>query len=242
MNNFFDRLRIFIYTQFKCYFRNCNPRNYAACGKHVQLFGPLNLDPSLVYLDDHVRLQPGIRMISHRGILRVGKYSAISADCTIVPGAHIPTVGIPQFLSMYHINDAEGCIVVEEDCWVGTGAYLLSHAHIRRGAIVAAGAVVTKDVPPYAVVAGSPAKIIASRFTIDQILAHESILYHPEERMIRSELEELFSEYYVGKKSLGISTISPDDQTLLAKARSEYKVPVFDTTDNSESVFAEEVF
>lgn len=233
MKNFLDTLRIFVYTQFKCYFRNCNPRNYAACGKHVHLFGPLNLEPSLVYLDDHVRLQPGIRMISTNGKLRVGKYTAIGADCTIVPGAHVPTVGIPQFLSIYHINDADGDIVVEEDCWVGAGAYLLSHAHVGRGAIVAAGAIVTKQIPPYAVVAGSPAKIIASRFTIDQIIEHESILYPSEERMSRTELEQLFNEYYTDKKSLGVSTLSPEAQAMLAKACSENDIPVFNSSPES---------
>ncbi len=54
-------------------------------------------------------------------------------------------------------------IVVDDDCWIGAGAIILDGVHIARGAVVAAGSVVTKDVPPYAIVAGSPARVIKNR-------------------------------------------------------------------------------
>lgn len=68
-------------------------------------------------------------------------------------------------------------IVVDDDVWIGHGAIILSPTHIGRGAIVAAGSVVTKDVPPYSIVAGVPAKIVKMRFTPQQIEEHEAILY-----------------------------------------------------------------
>ena len=52
-----------------------------------------------------------------------------------------------------------------------------------RGAVVAAGALVVKDVPPYAIVGGVPAKVLKYRFTPDQIRAHERQLYSEEERL-----------------------------------------------------------
>jgi len=67
-------------------------------------------------------------------------------------------------------------IVVEDDVWIGHGAIILSPAHIGRGSIVAAGSVVTKDVPCYAIVAGIPAKILRMRFTPQEIEEHEAIL------------------------------------------------------------------
>jgi len=73
-------------------------------------------------------------------------------------------------------------IVVEEDVWIGHGAILLSPARIGRGAIVAAGSVVTKDVPRYAIVGGNPAKVIKMRFTPAQIRDHERILTERGER------------------------------------------------------------
>lgn len=222
-----ERVRMFIYTQFKTFFRTTNPRNYKRCGDHVDLFGPLNLDPKKVELDSHVRLQPGIRIISNNGKVIVRKFSAIGAGSVIIPGSHIPTVGVPQYLSMDHINDKDGTIIVNEDCWIGAGTYLLSHAEIGRGAVVAAGAIVTKRIPPYAVVAGSPAKIIASRFTIDQILEHEAILYPENERMTRQQLTEIFSTYYEGKKALGTSEISDSDLQRLNQSKKDKGITIY---------------
>ncbi|MBP6016207.1 MAG: acyltransferase [Candidatus Promineofilum sp.] len=54
-------------------------------------------------------------------------------------------------------------IVVENDCWIGAGAIILDGVRIGSGAIVAAGSVVTKEVPAFAIVAGSPARIIKQR-------------------------------------------------------------------------------
>lgn len=53
---------------------------------------------------------------------------------------------------------------LEADCWIGSGAMLMSGVRIGVGAVVGAGAVVTKDVPPFAIVGGVPARIIRYRF------------------------------------------------------------------------------
>lgn len=67
-------------------------------------------------------------------------------------------------------------IVVEDDVWIGHSAILISPVRIGQGSIIAAGSVVIKDVMPYSIVAGNPAKIVKMRFTADQILEHESLL------------------------------------------------------------------
>ena len=72
---FSERLRVFFYNQITVFFRNTNPKQYATCGKHVDLNGPLYLDARRVYLEDYTRLQPGIRVISNQGTLHVKKYS-----------------------------------------------------------------------------------------------------------------------------------------------------------------------
>jgi acetyltransferase-like isoleucine patch superfamily enzyme len=54
----------------------------------------------------------------------------------------------------------KGPVIIEDDCWLGFSSEILSGVHIGRHSIVAARAVVTKDVPPYSIVAGNPAKIV----------------------------------------------------------------------------------
>jgi acetyltransferase-like isoleucine patch superfamily enzyme len=70
-----------------------------------------------------------------------------------------------------------------EDAWIGAGATILKGVTIGRGAIVAAASVVTRDVAPYAVVAGCPAKMMRMRGTVDQILAHELESYAEQGRL-----------------------------------------------------------
>lgn len=62
-----------------------------------------------------------------------------------------------------------GNIIVEDDVWIGTKAIILPGVKIGRGSIIGAGAVVTKNVPAFAIVGGVPAKLIKSRFGKDNI-------------------------------------------------------------------------
>lgn len=55
-------------------------------------------------------------------------------------------------------------IYFEGDSWIGARSVILKGVKIGKGAVVAAASVVTKDVPPYAIVAGNPAKVIKNRF------------------------------------------------------------------------------
>ena len=68
-------------------------------------------------------------------------------------------------------------VIVEDDVWIGYGTVVLSGARVCRGAVVAAGSVVTKDVRPYTIVAGNPAREVAQRFERAEIEQHEQILY-----------------------------------------------------------------
>ena len=63
----------------------------------------------------------------------------------------------------------KGEIIVEDDVWIGDGVWIMSGIRIGKGAVIGTGSVVTHDVPPYAIVAGDPAKIIKYRFPEDVI-------------------------------------------------------------------------
>jgi acetyltransferase-like isoleucine patch superfamily enzyme len=64
-------------------------------------------------------------------------------------------------------NNGKGPIVFGADVWVGRGAVFVSGVQVGHGAVVGTRAVVTKDVPPYAVVAGNPARVVRQRFSAD---------------------------------------------------------------------------
>ena len=65
--------------------------------------------------------------------------------------------------------DNKGDIVIGNDVWIGYEAVIMAGVHIGDGAIIAARAVVTKDVPPYTIVGGTPAKEIRKRFDTEVI-------------------------------------------------------------------------
>ena len=79
--------------------------------------------------------------------------------------------------SDYNFKGKNLKIEIEDDVWIGYGSIVVSGVKIGRGAIVAAGSVVLKDVEPYSIVAGNPARMVGKRFEEDQIQAHERILY-----------------------------------------------------------------
>lgn len=73
-----------------------------------------------------------------------------------------------------HVALSNGPICVKDDVWIGTNSIIMSGVTINQGAIVAAGSIVTKDVPPYTIVGGNPAKPIKCRFNeavIEKLLA-----------------------------------------------------------------------
>ena len=164
-------------------------------------------NPKQVFLHDYCRLQQRHIIYNYTGKFIMKEYSGASIDLLVVTGNHTPTVGIPQYsLAMSHINDNEKDVIVEEDVWIGARVTLLSGAHIGRGAVVGANSLVNKEIPPYAVVVGSPAKIIAAKFTIEQILEHEKLLYPQERRFSRVYLEALFESHYKGLRTIGVTS------------------------------------
>lgn len=100
----------------------------------------------------------------------IGNYCSIGPECVFMTGGEHRYDGLSTYPFRVKLGLCEnesitrGPIVLEDDVWVGIRTTIMSGVTIGKGAVVAAGAVVTKDVPPYAIVGGVPAKIIKYRF------------------------------------------------------------------------------
>lgn len=101
----------------------------------------------------------------------IGNYVSIANNVNIGHGEHL-TDDISTNVFFYKDTNVltQLPIVIEDDVWIGTGAIVLRGLKVGRGAIIGAGAVVTKDVPPYAIVVGIPAHVLRYRFEPHHIL------------------------------------------------------------------------
>ena len=182
--------------------------------------------PKTLHIEENAVLRRGASIQNNKNEhVYIGRYSVIGLNVTIVTNNHRSTVGIPQsLLGASHINDTTKDIHIGEDVWVGTNATILADGDLGRGCIVGACSLVTKPVPPYALVVGSPAKIVGVKFSIDQIIEHEKALYPEKERFSREYLEKLFAKYYEGMKVYGIQTeLTEEDLKKLEKTKKKRK-------------------
>jgi len=153
---------------------------------------------------------------------KIGRFSSIAGKCYVVLGRHpykypFATTS-PMFFSLskqngYKFTDVQlynefkyaepnYFVVIGSDCWIGHDVKIIEGVRIGDGAMVLAGAVVTKDVPPYAIVGGIPAKIIGYRFdeqTIQFLLKAEwwnnNIKWIKENWKLMTNVD-LLKEYY----------------------------------------------
>lgn len=104
----------------------------------------------------------------------IGPYSYVGCSGMITIGNNVMVSPRVSFYAENHVFDSavqtikdqgvkKGSIVVQDDCWIASNSVILAGVTIGKGSVIAAGSVVTKDVPPYSVVAGVPAQVIKSR-------------------------------------------------------------------------------
>lgn len=124
--------------------------------------------------------------------LRMGKYGFIGVNSWICPNVILGNYVIiaPQLaiLGGDHIYNTPGTpiifsgrsevkkTIIQDDVWIGYRVIINSGVIIGKGAVIASGSVVTKNVPPYTIVGGNPAKVIKLRFLPSQKLIHDKML------------------------------------------------------------------
>lgn len=172
---------------------------YGLLGKNSEIQIPATIDGQHnIYLEDNVSIGPNSILYAPLNKIHIKKCSYSGPRLYIGTGNHLIKVGYFSKLIDLKLKeelggrDLDWDVTIDEDVWMGENVSILCK-HVGRGAIIAAGAVVTKDVPPYAVVGGVPAKFIKFHFSKEEIIEHEKALYAADERLSENELHELFT-------------------------------------------------
>nr|WP_278003370.1 acyltransferase [Nodosilinea sp. TSF1-S3] len=142
-------------------------------------------DDGELVLEDSVRLDQGFHLQALGGKVRIGQNTYLGPYVCMAGPGNI-TIGknclIASNTSLYANNhifssvdtpiNQQGITVkgieIEEDCWLGSGVKVVDGVTIGRGSVIGAGSVVTKDIPPYSVAVGVPAKVIRQRTSSDK--------------------------------------------------------------------------
>lgn len=145
--------------------------------------------------------------------VHIGNYCSIAQNVIMDCGWHHR----PDFVTTYPLNvffdhlaalkghpKSKGDIIIGSDVWIGEGATIMSGVKIESGAVIGAHSVVTKDVKPYHIVAGNPAKEIRQRFNDEQIRAlldiqwwnwPESKIIEAGELLMSDNIDEFIKKY-----------------------------------------------
>jgi acetyltransferase-like isoleucine patch superfamily enzyme len=117
-----------------------------------------------IEIGTHVRIQPYCAIwASPKGKISIGQYTGLGPGTVVFSSNHQFVPGMPYYKQPWR----EEAVTIGRDVWVGAGCVILPGVTIGDGAVVAAGSVVTRDVPAGAVVAGVPARVIKSRTSED---------------------------------------------------------------------------
>jgi acetyltransferase-like isoleucine patch superfamily enzyme len=165
---------------------------FAAYGRNFRFDPAGTYSFATIHVGNDVSLGMRPTLNATRSTIRIGNRVMFGPEVVIRGGNHTTTL-VGRFMS--DITELEKCpeddrdVVIEDDVWVGTRAIILHGVRIGRGSIVGAGAVVTRNVPPYSIVGGVPARVIRFRWDVETILRHEAMLYPVELRLLREELD-----------------------------------------------------
>ena len=166
----------FIWDKFLCLFYK---RAMKYCGKDVYL-RPSQSDFKGLHnlsIGDNTSIPKGSVFYCTEAPLTIGKKVVFGPGPTIITGDHrIDVVGRYILDNVEKLPENDAPVVIEDDVWCGANVTILKGVTIGRGSVIAAGAVVTRSIPPYSIAGGVPAKVLKQRFTPDEIEKHEKIL------------------------------------------------------------------
>lgn len=120
---------------------------------------------------------PSTKIVAQLNNIKIGSFCSIASGVVIQEYYHKYNRVSTFYMNHYFFDSSfkndifsKGDIIIEDDVWIGSNCVILSGVTIGRGSIIGGGSVVTKDVSPYSIVGGNPAKVIKKRFS-DEIIS-----------------------------------------------------------------------
>lgn len=167
-----DLLRNYMYKIKLYYFQN----QWKKKNKKNETIPKNIFDERFVHVGEKTYGELTVIQFNFHAHLTIGSYCSIAQNVSFILEAEHFTNTLSSFPfkvleTQSKKNEAfsKGDIIIDDDVWIGYGCTILSGVHIGQGSVIAAGSVITKNVPPYAIVGGVPAKLIQYRFS-EQII------------------------------------------------------------------------
>lgn len=157
-------------------------KNLSKCGNNVNI--SKGVYSGHIEIGSNVNINSGAWFVASRAKILIHDNVVIAPNVTIYTGSHVTNM-IGKHICDISNADKDSLpdkdrwdkdVVIESGCWIGTRVIILKGVTIGRGSVVGAGAIVTKDVPPYSVYVGVPNCRVMERFSAEEIVKHEAIL------------------------------------------------------------------
>jgi len=186
----------------KLWFHSIRPE-LGACGDAVRIPRSGSYTFETLFLGNHIQIGPRCILWAAHSKIVIHDQVFAGPEIVIMAGDHNVRLLGEFMIDVGEQQKGRGDdqdVVIEEDVWIGTRAIILKGVRVGRGAVIGAGAVVRRRVPPYSIVTGNPAQPHRLRGTVEEILAHETRLYSPEKRLSRQTLEAVAAFVYRPRK------------------------------------------
>jgi len=175
-------------------------KRWRASNKHNSTTVSAIWNQELVSIGNYTYGNVDVLALTNQSHLKVGSFCSIAPGVVFILSADHKLSNVSTFPFKVKVLQmaspeafSKGDIVIDDDVWIGENTIILSGVHIGQGAVIGAGSVITRNVDPYSIIVGNPAKVIRKRFDDDLISELLKVDYS---KLTKREISDHISELY----------------------------------------------